>query len=405
MSDILLAGIVFSFLFSMRLANGFIILYAFNWLIGNNQKTWNLQKTDWVVLLLMLPWLWEAGSLLYTTDIHEGLKQLEKKIPLTIFPFIILHHQGGRLARRDNLFLALTGSVIAVTLFCLIDSTARWIQTGKNTFFWFDLTKVIDFHPTYLSLIINIICIWIWLTLITKKDEWSLQKKIGAVLELIGFGVITILLSSKIQTVIYFAITVVGSFSYYGNLNWKLIIGLVGVGLMLGAIFANKKVKERFMSIDTYSYRLDAPVSTFTEFTIRLALIEWSWMLIKERPLWGTGIGDVMSDLDSVYRKVDYKFGYLDQQDPHDQYLRIILGTGSIGLFLFISSLAVPFWLAIKSRDFMLIWFILIFGVSFLFESVLERHNGIVIYSILNSVLIFGMEGAEESPVRKVITS
>ena len=333
-------------------------------------------------------------SLLYSADVHEGLKQIEKKIPLIIFPFVVLHQHEGKLMKRNNFLLAVTISSVVATIHCLIVSSIHWLQTSENTFFWYGLTGAIGFHPTYLSLIINILCVWICIEVISKRAGLSLQKKIGMVLLFLYFAVLMILLSSKIQLMIFLIITII-SICFYAkqNLNWKLMTLVAALGLMMVAVLTIDKMKERFLHINTYHYQLNAPVETFNELTVRLALFECSSILIRQNPVFGTGIGDVMSDLDHVYREVDYKFGYLDHQDPHNQYLRVILGTGSVGLLLLVASFVIPFWLGVRSKDYLLMAFLLIFSVSFLFESVLERHNGIVIFSILNAILILRPEG------------
>ena len=147
---------------------------------------------------------------------------------------------------------------------------------------------------------------------------------------------------------------------------------------------------ERFGHISRIEYKLDAPVETFNELTIRFALIECAWMVVKENLVFGVGIGDVRKELDKVYRKVDYKFGYLDNQDPHNQYLQIAIGSGIVGLLIFLISFLVPLYFSILANDKFYIFFSVLFLFSFLFESVLERHNGIILYSFFNSLLLFG---------------
>lgn|GEM_PF-6089481 len=393
--DIIFVGILFSLFYSIRITNLLIILYTTNWL--SSRTIWKTNAKDWLALLVISPWLFELISLLYTNDVFEGMKQIEKKIALFLFPFFILHGTTGISRQRDSVFYFVAASTILATFICLVVSISKGVDASSYTFYWYDFTKPINFHPSYLSLIINIVCLWFCQKLILNRNSFSILQKLSIFMALLYFGLITLLLASKIQTLIYFGIVTIGLIIYLKNkiLHLGLVICSITC-IIIGLIFHKGDLTKRFSSISSFHYQLNAPVSTFNELTIRFALIECSWMLIRENPVLGTGIGDVMNDLDAVYRKVDYKFGYLDQQDPHDQYLRVILGTGSVGLLLFFTSLAVPLWMSIKSKDYLLTWFLVIFGFSFLFESVLERHNGIIIFSILNAVLIFGQRSNVE---------
>ena len=99
-----------------------------------------------------------------------------------------------------------------------------------------------------------------------------------------------------------------------------------------------------------------------------------------------------MAELQSVYRNVDFKFGYNNSYDPHNQYLRVCLGTGFIGLALFLTTLITVLTMALRSGDWLVIGFMIVFCSSFLFESALDRHSGIMIYAFFHSVLIFGID-------------
>jgi len=47
-------------------------------------------------------------------------------------------------------------------------------------------------------------------------------------------------------------------------------------------------------------------------------------------------------------------------------------------------------YIALRSGDWLVVGFMIVYCSSFLFESVLERHSGILIYAFFHSALIFG---------------
>ena len=78
-SQAILAGIFLLIFFSIPITNILVILYVLNWLAGNSLKTWSWQKRDWLVLLIISPWILELVSVLYSTDMVNGLHQVVKR--------------------------------------------------------------------------------------------------------------------------------------------------------------------------------------------------------------------------------------------------------------------------------------------------------------------------------------
>jgi O-antigen ligase len=171
------------------------------------------------------------------------------------------------------------------------------------------------------------------------------------------------------------------------NASIFIVILLIAIGFSM----PKSEIKERFGHIHNFTIPdFGAPDSEFNELTLRLAIFKCATSIIRENFVFGTGVGDVMADLEAVYRKVDFKFGYNNAYDPHNQYLRVCLGTGFLGLVLFLTGLIAVLIRALRSRDWLIVGVMMVYCASFLFESILNRHNGIIFYAFINSVLIFG---------------
>jgi O-antigen ligase len=208
------------------------------------------------------------------------------------------------------------------------------------------------------------------------------------------FGFITFLAASKLHSVIFVTILIIGVVLIYRKhvVSWKASLFIVILLLAVGISVTKSEINERFAHIHNFTVPdFNAPDNEFNELTLRLAIFKCAIYIIKENPIFGTGVGDVMADLESVYRKVDFKFGYNNAYDPHNQYLRVCLSTGIVGLSLFLMSLIVVLIRSFQSGDWLVVGFIILFCIAFLFESILERHNGIIPYAFFYSVLIFGI--------------
>ncbi len=392
-SRAILAGIFLLIFFSIRMANILIILYAFNWLAGNSLKAWRWQKRDWLVLLIISPWILELVSVFYSTDMVMGLHQVEKRLALFAIPIITLHSANNAVDDRTTVFRTAAINTVLATLYCLLVALYNVFFHSAKMAYWEDFTRPIIFAPVYASLMINIVSIWIICELITEWNSLSQSRKIVGLSLIAYFGVITFLLASKLQGVIFITIMFVGLVLIYHKhvVNWKNSLLIGSLLVIVGFSVFKSRIKERYSHITSFVIpAFDAPDDEFNELTLRFAIFKCATYIIKEHPVCGTGVGDVTPELDSVYRNVGFKFGYNNSYDPHNQYLLVCLGTGVIGLALFLTTLIIVLTKAFRSRDWLVVAFMMVFCTSFIFESILNRHNGIMIYSFFHSVLIFG---------------
>jgi O-antigen ligase len=394
-SKAILAGIFLLIFFSIRITNIFIILYLVNWLVGNTMKTWSWQKQDWLLLLIISPWILDLISILYSTHMVIGLHQVEKRFALIAIPIITLHSANNAVKDRTTIFHIGTMCTVLVTFYCLLVALYNFLFKSEKMAYWEDFTQPIIFAPVYVSLIINIVSIWIIYKLVREWLSLALSQKILYLSLITYLGIITFLVASKLHSVIFIVIIIMGLVLIYHKhvVSWKASLGIVVLLFAIGFSIFKSEIKERFADIHNITIpRFDAPDVEFNELTLRLTIFKCATYIIKENPVFGTGVGDVMADLESAYRKVDFKFGYNNAYDPHNQYLRVCIGTGVFGLALFLTSLITVLIMALRSGDWLVLGFMVLFCISFLFESILERHNGIIVYAFFYSILIFGID-------------
>lgn len=385
--------------FSIRITNILIILYVVNWLVAKPFKFWSWQKSDWLLLLVISPWLLEIISVLYSTHTLIGLHQVEKRVALLFVPIVTHHSIGNAVDDRATVFRVATICTMLATLYCLFIALYGVLVHSTEMPYWEDFTKPVIFAPVYLSLIINIITLWLISRLASEWVSLPSGRKV-LYLFLIGyFGFITFLLASKLHAVIFIVIIAVGFVLIYRRYAIKWTTSALIFALLFVVAFSVSKseIKERFAHIHNFTIpNFDAPDSEFNELTLRLAIFKCATYIIWENPVFGTGIGDVMADMETIYRKVDFKFGYNNAYDPHNQFLRICLGTGLVGLTFFVTGLLMVLKIALRAGDWLVVGVTMLYGASFLFESILERHNGIIPYAFIFSVLVFGSNSTKE---------
>lgn len=386
----LIAIVLITYPFSLKLCNASILVLAVHWLVWMIREP---EKFHWrsFIWVLIIPYLLSALSLLYSIDWKTGIFVLDKKFPLFILPIVLGTIPRMERKQFERLMFVGIGSVLAAFIFCLLAAVYRHVADIPGGFFWRELTDPLEqYHPGYLSLYINFLIAWLGIYLFEKWSTSGLKLKMLAGSAVIFLYLFLILLSSKIQllNVALIALFLVFRFVSLLKLKWVVLSGVIVI--LVSVLFIRSKyVWERFMHISTLDYQLDAPVETFNELTIRFALAECSWQVIRANLMLGVGAGDVDHELEKVYYKYDYKFGYLDKQNPHNEYLSQWLATGLIGLLAFLLTIVIPGIKAVKGNEPAYTIFLLLFVVTFLFESVLERQKGIVLFSLFNSLYLF----------------
>jgi O-antigen ligase len=125
--------------------------------------------------------------------------------------------------------------------------------------------------------------------------------------------------------------------------------------------------------------------------TLRLAIWQCSFDVLKKHWLWGVGTGDVQDNLQQAYE--DRKFYFASRYNyynAHNQYLQYGIGFGIPGILLFTLSILYPLVIfSGKNQNLLYLLFLAIFGITALTESVLEINKGIVWYSFFNSIFAF----------------
>jgi len=128
---------------------------------------------------------------------------------------------------------------------------------------------------------------------------------------------------------------------------------------------------------------------------IRLVLWENSLELIKESPIFGYGIGDIQDLLSQQMKSNGFLVLAERKSNCHNQYLQFLMSIGLIGLALFIISIFYYFNKFKNENNILGATVLIFFLLLFMTESFLDRQNGIIIYSLVLSLLVFCLNNNE----------
>jgi O-antigen ligase len=168
--------------------------------------------------------------------------------------------------------------------------------------------------------------------------------------------------------------------------KWVLgaALAIIPLAFFVFTILSVKDARARFeYLVNTENYFTGD--NAWNSIGVRFSILKCVREVYLENPILGTGIGDVQNDLNECYEAKGYKT-ILDM-NPHNQYFQFLLESGILGLVSYVLCILFIAIKANKSSNYLLSYFILMFSLCSLTESLLERQQGVMFFSYFLSFL------------------
>lgn len=314
-------------------------------------------------------------------------------LPLVFFPVIKVWK-----VKITHRFMAnLHSSVVAAALYCYLDAAYRIITTGQWVRLWED-GSVHDYHllytglseplghPAYLSMYAGL-AVFIAFTFAlkepTRRNYWSFWVAFDLIflgmlqgkMNLLAFGLVAgfALVSLAIR------------FKAYRKLALLVAVPVViALGLV---VFKPAAFSERFREPFKVDYDITSnSFADFTSLTIRLAEWQCATDVVEEYPMFGVGLGDARGELLQTYENNDFTLGIENKFNCHNQYLENTLAGGIVGLSLLIAVFLVGFTTGWRRKNGVLILSVAYFALAILTESMFERFQGVVLFTLVLTI-------------------
>lgn len=334
--------------------------------------------------------LWLAVSMFWTVNHANGLALLSTQILLPLIPFAYFLRPLGEAEIRTVGRFWYTGAFLAffaallLGAYSAMNSQVADLKELAPYFFYVSLAKPI-MHPGYFSLLI-LGALWWWF----QDDFFSKTIKIIGVAFL---GCALILLSSRMILASVLLTLVLCLFipkiKFNSIPSAKNYLGIIVFFLFIFSAFPNK-TRTRFSELFSgLNYNRETfKEEDYNSITIRLALWENAFEVIKSEPLLGVGVGDYKDALWSSHARNGMDHAIRNSLNTHNQLLEnwLIAGLPYLILLMFI------FLNKIRRSYIMNEWpsfiFMLFILVVVQTETVLFWHRGVLFFAVL-SVLIF----------------
>lgn len=346
-----------------------LLIWAFQ---SSRSRPWaRLAKP--VSLLLPLLFLWYLAGLAYTANQPAGWQNVETKLSLLIFPLVLLSAPAEKL-RPWQWIRAFVAGCLAVVLISLSSAVWVYLTRGESFFFYEKLSSFLGLHPTYFAMYLGLALFGV----VSDKDM-PLRLKIALASFFLLFF---FLLSARMQLLLLAALTLGALWIWAAKLGAIRTATFATLGSMVlfsGLLILLPGTRHRFQ-------RLLHPTDN-----VRMETWNASIDLLRQHPLLGTGTGDFNGALIEVYQEKGFYTALKDKLNAHNQYLQTAATLGFPASLLLVIGLAWPLALAWKEKDPLFAWFLLLFALSNLTESMLETQRGTIFYGFFNSLFLAGI--------------
>ena len=351
-------------------------------------------------------------SLLWSSDILAGLKELKIEIAFLIITYVFWYYEILNSNKIIDLlkltfifsiflyfFLWTNYQIEGVSLFQVnhlrhiplnsynyIESVIQLFKMKYSYFgyisewgyFRFGKTPELFIHHTYISFGIFLAIIFLVQFLFQTKNWYY---KLLLIILLLFFSWFLFQLPSKINILI-FALCVL--FLGFTKLPAKLwLFTIIGFSSLVFFKFdLGKKLGEINFVQKEPNNRDNSFVIDYQRYQIYKTSVE----ILKTSPLIGIGIGDVESRLNKlVVRNSKYEGPIPINSiilNTHSYYFFCLLSTGILGLLLFFCFILYSIYLGWINKGYEFIFFIIMFSINCIFESFLSRNWGVFLFLI-----------------------
>ncbi len=347
---------------------------------------------------LLLFFLWQMVSTLFSENQAAGWKELVQRLPLLLFPlafsFISLSENNRQRLLLFYSFAAVVGSFIGFMY-------GLYLAIQLNDYGYIYNDNISSFingkQAVYFGLYINIAVIFMLRQLqqgISVLEPFKKWMYVG----IIWLLFVNFMLASK-MAMISLGLILVGMMGSYLIKHKKymegllLIVGILVAVVLLGKFFP--KTLNRFNGLTETNYQFDNDqmenhfnaafdAQKWHSTNVRMAVWRCGFEIWKAKPLLGTGLGDRKQVIKEKYEEKKFWFALKTEKNLHNQYLDVLVSMGPIGLLLFVGAFVLyPLFYFRRYRLSEGIYCILCIAFCLLTENMLDRYQGLILIGFI----------------------
>jgi len=320
-------------------------------------------------------------SLVYTSEFEKGLDEVVRIIPLFFLPVILTYtnYNKNLIIYKSIVYGSLTAIFICwsnVIYEMLINNEPieyffRWRHSNAQ------LTKIINTHPSYLSLYLLTS-----LAILFYYQENIINNKFIRTIFIVIISLFMFSLLARISLIMML-------FSYVICIYHKQKYQYLVFGLLFGIIvfyitkdsWSGKYLKKRLIEQVDFSKRNIHKDK-------RLYRLKASYYTFLENPIIGRGVSAEDIIRRKYYLQLNEKKAFKENHNAHNQFMEYLSTYGLLGGLSYLITFTLLLFLSFKQKKYFIFYTFLIFFIANIFESMLERTNGIVFFSLFISLFL-----------------
>ncbi len=333
------------------------ILYGLIWIANKNYLYLGFNHPTH---LLPIYYFIHIIGLLYTENISQGLFTLEIRASLLIHPILLSTPKSIELKK---LFIFFNTSLYIHCIWLIIN---YFILNENQTLRDFFISNS-ELHIPYLGmyLIFSVFIVYYYYSH-AKFVTWCICLLTLVLIVLLGAKMA--FLNLCLFIIIYIVIE-------YRNRIAKLLAFFIIITSFIFVFYQNSDIKQRFEG-EVFGDKDNSRVRNWNS----------GLTTINRSPWIGYGTGDVINALQENRPKKSWE--YINKYNAHNQYIDIAIAHGAPILVFFLFILTLMFYKGYKSKNWLLMAFVLLFFTSSFTESLLDRNKGVVFLAICSTLLL-----------------
>lgn len=407
--EILLCAIAATMLFKINLGNLTIILAIIYNLIFFKKENF-IRFKSFPFIFPVLFFIITVISGILSKDFKQGINSIDLNLLLVLIPVIIVNSKIDN-NTIDKIFkYFFYASIISVTIL-LINAILKVIKGSViDNIVFHEFTKLYDQHPVYYAILLSLALFFVFLNGNTLQKKFKIIGILVLILGIIFCASKAVIFLNAVTYILYFlfknrglkskiSLILILFFTIITVYNIPFINHRFVDGLRFHESTIEFKPTNDFLKKKIFNYEEKKAISDL-ELRYIMASVGVYHLIADDKILTGYGQGDVQDYLDYYYYSYNLAPNWNEGHNIHNQYLHVFITYGVIVFLLFLSYIIFSFYIAIKHKDLLHFFFLALLAFVFIFEVILVRNKGIVLFYFFNTIFLIKSIYIENSNFR-----